>query len=292
MKSKTVNLIFSGLAVAVIGVWAPASEAATRTIQFAGMALASLNYGPTNLAGMNSDCYVLVVNTGSSPQQVNGISFASYNPASPITHSTATMPVGTTSNVDSQRIDSTGSSPAADCLSASNNQIAPGGVCTFHTVFYNVPFDSVVAVCAGTLTVADVSGNPPGSVVATGAIYQIQEAQVYGGILSGAYYASGSHINTWNYVNDQITNTFEPPIGHTLAGNTFNMNYNCSTACRLGLGQAVFFGDFDFCEENCGSDGWGWDPTQGVYEGNDPKADWNDYSQWLGRGNLRIYRAS
>jgi hypothetical protein len=245
-------LIKRNIQIVVLIGWlaSPAWGAVTRTIQFSGSTLAKPTHDLTNNLATVSDCRVLIANTGTSQQTINSVQFSYYN------SSTGLAVMGGVA-MDSLRVDTT--APITDCVST--NTIQPGGFCMFRALLQNVQYDGNLAICSGQISVTD-STNTPGSVVASGALQIIQEAQVMGGMLSGAYYASGAHIDppaagTTSIQAAPAMGGWAIPDGvHGEPYHDFNMNMFCSTACGAsGIGGTSYFGSDAFCDENCGTDG-------------------------------------
>jgi len=113
-------------------------------------------------------------------------------------------------------------------------------------------------VCAGRIVVDDTNPDSPGSVVASGTLLTTQEATLLGGVLSGAYYASGTHLADSSNL-EPAPSGFVYPDGNG-SNYTNNMNVFCQQACIK-----AHAGDTGYCNAECGFSG-----MPGLNMGSDP----------------------
>jgi hypothetical protein len=231
--------------------------AATRTVSFVGLSVASTTEDETANRASTSDCRIVVVNTGTTSQDILGVTFISYNGQGGSTSTPVTAPLP--SNVFADRYDPGGAGSGNDCTpngtsTSPSAGLQAGAFCVFDIVVSAASSSAQVAPCAGSIQVADTSPTSPGSVVAAGAIATSQEGLLLGGVLSGAMYLSGSHL--WSTVGMQAQ------YGAFGYDQGYNMNVYCAAACNAGTAN----GQTSFCNSNCGfsggSDPGGW--THGV----------------------------
>lgn len=198
------------------------SQAATRLIQFGGIAGSQPMTDEGNTKASTAFCFVLVTNTGMTRQKVSA-SFIGYSSQLQMTSDFTTPAAGDTGRYRRGQ-------PSTDC-SGTNNEIGPGEYCIFRSIVNTISFDGHWGVCTGRVRSDDVDPAQPGSVVAAGTVSIMQEARVLGGVLSGAYYASGTHLSEPELANIST-------YGRVLHGvdiyNTHNMNIYCSAACAAG----------------------------------------------------------
>lgn len=214
--------------------------ASTRTVQFAGLTATAPEHDDTINLSKISDCRIVIANTGAQTQKVEGVGFIAYDPPS---GQTIAAP-GFTAPESSMRVHNGAGSPDADCLGATvanSNLIPPGAFCIFRLPFQPVTYDGFVSVCAGFIKVSDTTAQP-GSLTAAGSISIHHELTVLGGVLSGAYFASPTHLR-----NDPVPAAVHQDSGFTLRQHTFNMNFYCSEACKFKAGA-----DNPWCDQNCG----------------------------------------
>lgn len=152
----------------LVGSFSGPAHAATRTVQFAGLASVEANFAVIQQLNQQAVCSVLIVNTGQTPQRAITVDF-----------------VNTTSTPGASTFASTGG-----CAGPLNS----GASCmvTFRPDVYIQ--DLRQAMCAGRVTVSDNDDNTPGSVTATASISVALESQVMGGTLAGALYSSGQVV--------------------------------------------------------------------------------------------------
>jgi hypothetical protein len=241
------SLIGVGLALLL----AQSAEAATRTIQFAGVAT---TYGdltlpdsmPTYIA-----CTVMIANTGQTNQVVNNMTMNVFDSF----QSRQFRPTSSNTSVSTltqEEIYNTGALPdSPSCSNASNNEICtcissgngatggcsnrvinPGGVyiATSRTL-QAAQAGFVVTPCSGSFTVQDVQPASPGSMVAAGAISFVGEQALTRGQFMGAIYMSGSHVD-----NDATTSRAFPAFGTQSLPSIFptmQMNTYCIPGCEL-----------------------------------------------------------
>jgi hypothetical protein len=216
------------------------AEAATRTMQFAGMAGAEFNVGDVSNHSKVGFCEITIVNTGKETQNVTRVDILSYSSASQTTGGT------TWSGPD---FDLLRTSSAADASkTCTGNDLPEGGFCFFRFALDTLPSDGRYTICAGRIVIADKDPSKPGSVTAAGSVTMRQEVQVLGGQLSGAYYASGSHIqNSANLaVATDGSGAPDPSNSPLNADWSHNPNYYCVTACSMAGGAD------DLCRGRCG----------------------------------------
>ncbi len=154
------------------------------------------------------------------------------------------------------------SSGFTDCTASPTNLTINGGdFCLFMYTVSSIKFDGNWGVCGGVVQVQDVNAAAPGSVIASGSINVTQEAMVLGGVLSGAYYASGIHLSSTTGLNTDTSNGVpSPPVGLS-----HNMNYFCASACAIGTSNGSSSNPGEFCIENCGHYQEHTDPISGGY---------------------------
>lgn len=244
----------------------PWASSEGRTIQFGGMATSKVQrvglYNPsaTSYGAGTSECHILIANTGNIAQQIIDVEFATFTPNAAQnnqTGNTSSLPATGNGVADWLCVDSAASSYGSGWASY---KLGAHGICLIRTIFSNISGDSQTSVCAGNITVSDPAGSTGGSVIASGSIYMSQEAAVAGGTLSGAFYASGYHLNSGmspgnlnqtNYPSG-VAPTY--PIG-TGSGTTFNMNTSCYSACSLEVSAAGLPYPKTYCDLQCGTDG-------------------------------------
>jgi len=225
------------------------SQAATRTIQYIGIAetlpestlLSPYDFSDKGIASssryvLETACTLVVMNTGETPQKV-----------------TAFLPIMMDAAAQtSTKVDATGlpveqfveghfknsGNPVSKCIGEA--QLLSGEFCVLRYFNPTAIFSGFVGLCSGYLTVEDVTPEEPGSVVASGSVYMTQEALVLGGQLMGAMYMSGSgfdskNINTENYGDDTNDGGFADLS--TIDYFTSNMNIFCAEACNAGNGS-------------------------------------------------------
>lgn len=213
------------------------SFAATRTVQFSGIAAGGaggLAIQPTVVNHIASaECQVVVINTGLKPQIITDFKWWYTDSAG--ANMFKSVPESNTGYRDC--LIGSSSDTCKPCLNATLNE---GNMCVFWFATNNiVSGTSRSGVCAGTIKVKDSS--EPGSVVASGAISVNQEALVLGGVLSGAYYASGTHVKGGENTLPALIDGAAPAFVDTV-----NMNIFCYNACSTtGTGGIA-------CEEQCG----------------------------------------
>ncbi|MBL7715002.1 MAG: hypothetical protein JNL01_06000 [Bdellovibrionales bacterium] len=172
--------------------------AATRTVQFAGLASVEANFTVIQELNTQAVCTVIIVNTGQTAQIVDGIEFIN-SPSALGSSFTAAVGCGN---------------------GAAGQTIAAGQTCaaTYRPSTYIQ--DLRQGVCAGRITVRDANDNSPGSVTATGSIGVMLESQVMGGTLAGALYSSGQIVQASG------------------AATTGSMNLYCTDACQRQLANS------------------------------------------------------
>ena len=223
----------------MMGFWSVSlpSYAAERTIHFSGHIANYRMYENVtqNVVDNNVACSVSVSNTGPS------------NSRQCLSIEMLFLDNGKTSLVQSSanQIDvyeyppgSITGTPTGSCKSGEVT-LEPGGVVQFQ---YRMDYESPLlktALCAGRLSARDADPNVPGSVVASGAIANIQEEKVLGGVLSGAFYFSGGAVDTSSASgHDDLNTSIESTLGNDFQSS--NMNVYCERAC-----QATFSGDLE-----------------------------------------------
>ena len=219
--------------------------AATRTIQFSGIAAAgagglalqdvSLQHSAT------AECQVAVINTGAAPQRVDSLQYwFTEVPAA----NTYRRLARTHADADQCRVTS-GTLACGNCVGV---ELAQGDFCIM-SYMTSVLSNGVhrTGICAGTIVVSDAQPSSPGSVVASGTVSVNQEALVLGGVLSGAYYASGTHVRGATSGSDTKNTDLAATVAgvSTAAVDTVNMNIFCETACTAS-------GEGKWCDEQCG----------------------------------------
>ncbi|OFZ78687.1 MAG: hypothetical protein A2583_07240 [Bdellovibrionales bacterium RIFOXYD1_FULL_53_11] len=243
------------------------ANAATRTVQFAG--LASLGAGgllvqdQTYNTMANVHCQVVVINTGSTSQTINSLLWWELStPSAGRYQSTLQSSTG----FQQCRI-TTASAVCGTCIGVALNR---GDMCVFgyqqRTITNNIYHSGI---CNGVLSVSDTAPASPGSVVASGAINVNQEAMVVGGVLSGAYYASGGNVKTGENTDLRTDAAFPGVV------DAMQMNIYCKEACQVGA-QAQYSGR---CTKICGDGGIDlWEGLRrGLGAANKPKQHYTHY---------------
>ncbi len=237
--------------------------AATRTVQFAGIGVNDpLTVEVSNWSFMTS-CTIAVANLGSTDQVITGFDRIAYANSSYVAGTTPSKIFPYTdfnavyylSFLDHWR----GDSGKTGCIGA-DKFLAPGDVCFVQYAVITAPWTGKIAPCFGRVTVKDRDDKKPGSIIATGSVYLNQEAMVLGGQLSGAYYASQTHVMTSDFGNTKALKAL-PEMPTNGSGDTAfsydgaqNMNVFCSAAC-----QAYGAWGNQACDEHCGFSSQGQD---------------------------------
>lgn len=255
------------LVLAMMGVSLGADAAQRRHILFSGNALSEASQGKVQGLNLRATCTVVLSNLSSSTQQVTSLSFLGFD----LSAGTAGRTLANRAPGQIYRFTPTSDSSSCATLPANSHCVAQYQVET-------ILMGGNLAVCAGAIDVQDADANAPGSMVASGSVKIIQEAQVLGGVLSGAYYASGSHAN-------KSSPNLAPASGshtHTDLA-THNMNIYCAHACRAHLGAPFTNAKEVYCENHCGHVGARPHPTTYV-AGNQPASGISHWSEPGGVG--------
>lgn len=223
------------------------SFAATRTIQFAGVATTFGDRALPNLTQWVA-CTVMVANTGATAQFIESITFNAFNSAggdlrahtSDATTHTVTLEEVYRPTNQSTAPFCTQVSGGSGCV-GTGNQFGAGGmyVATVQTrQFAQVGF--AIVPCSGSVTVSDVTPNQPGSMVAAGAISFTSEQAITGGQFMGAMYMSGSH-----YTSTSPTAAASFPYNAfgtealPATQSAMQMNIYCASACAQASGKSA-----------------------------------------------------
>ncbi|MEK7690570.1 MAG: hypothetical protein AAB425_06085 [Bdellovibrionota bacterium] len=229
--------------------------AASRTIQFTGVASSYFTTVAINNATTTAVCTVVVANTGATDQYVERVRFIEVS----YTASTKSASFPDSANGDHAILTAT---TYADSISnastgcTATTTLSSGGICIFRFSQTTLPWNGRTAVCSGQISVKDKDASKPGSVTASGAISLNQESLVVGGLMSGAMYLSGMHItpNAGGHFPTAMADNNTPFTGaapdvNLTSGsyNVTNMNYYCAQAC-------IDYGGWNdqACAEHCG----------------------------------------
>ena len=194
----------------------------TRIMNFAGLSELRTTSGSVRAESAQAVCVIQVLNLDSDPQQIEGVYFGPSR----------------ASAIDSSFHGKNESSRICKLP----RSLQKGESCTFSYLLNPIRVSQQTFSCAGSIAVKSVS--TPGNVIASGAILSLGQMELLGGVLSGALYASGSHVS--------FNNATEKGTGISVVRNeldTHNMNVNCMASCVAHLGT----GSNDFCQMHCGS---------------------------------------
>jgi len=236
-------------------------NAATRTVQFAGVAVNDPATMEVGNFSVNTSCVIAVTNLSAQRQRITGFKYYNYS------FSSDPKTLSSISSTSSKSWKGNSGTPKTCVVSATATGEQDGDLQSGQTCFLRYPVQAVIwsgriAPCMGSITVSDVDATKPGSVIASGALYLNQESMVLGGQLSGAYYASQTHVRAGDFAASG-GKLEDPPTG-VAATDAQNMNIFCEAACKAHSASN------DGCAEHCGvgksgSDyGWyyhvaGWD---------------------------------
>jgi hypothetical protein len=220
------------------------ASAATRTIQFAGVATTfsarNIPYLPQYIA-----CSIIIANTGATDQYISNVTFNTFDSSNSNKLSKLSSD-GTRSQITQEEIynppNATPGGPSCSnasgtvCTATGPNattNIVPGGyyIATMQTALVNQVSFSVVP-CAGSFTVVDAVPSAPGSMVASGAISFISEQAITGGQFMGAIYMSGTHISVPDTTGGTVAlNASAFGDATNINSEQMQMNLNCEKAC-------------------------------------------------------------
>jgi len=233
------SLVFQALILLnAVGFGGSRAEAATRTVQFAGLmgAETETTVGPNASYGF---CQVLVTNLGASKQKIKQLTFLGYDLSGKKTlYATAD---GKT-NADQMVLRGVATTSGTDCM---NKDLSQGDLCLFRYATQPVPMEGRYTPCAGTMVVEDSTPAQPGSLIAAGSITQFQEAIAVGGMFSGGFYLSGTHVLAGSANLAQFQGFGGTP---TIPYNTTGMNFYCAAACLADSSPLTAAQ----CAEHCG----------------------------------------
>jgi len=233
------------------------AEGAIRTIQFGGVAGADFSTAEVNNANLSAQCTVSVVNTGTTQQRITALTFMGYDSSSQNTTGNAWA----APDQMQVRNASGGAQSDTTCI---NQILDEGGVCLARIALSTFSMDGRYTVCAGRFTIEDVTASSPGSAVASGTVTMHQETMVLGGVLSGAYYASGTHLQAGaNLAGAGDGGGAPDPTGLF----SYNMNYYCTNACQQWATSFSGSAQANWCNHHCGAAGY--------TESDNPTADWS-----------------
>jgi len=140
---------------------------------------------------------------------------------------------------------------ATDCVGSSTS-LAPGEVCVMRYPVQNFTWSGKMALCSGKITILDKDPTKLGSVIATGSLYLNQEAMVLGGQLSGAYYASQTHVQSSDFGDARALKSIPTlPTGYSFGG-AQNMNVFCGAACMSSSNRQSAGWSAEECNQHCG----------------------------------------
>jgi hypothetical protein len=236
-------LLFAGF-LPIYPVWS-----AKRTVQYSGVAVNDPYTSEISNMSFMTYCNLAIVNLSSSPQRVTSFDFMRYNfkRTGQSTIISFIGRYGDWSGIDSWR-GTHGNN--AECV-GSTASLEPGEACFVRYVQETLTWGGKMGACMGRITVEDVDPTQPGSVLASGALYMNQESMVMGGQMSGAFYASQTHVFPGDFgptamLRDLPTNR---PSGYSFAG-AQNMNIFCGWACKADPGMSSL--TQEECDLHCG----------------------------------------
>ncbi len=247
--------------VLIFSLWVSGSvSAATRTVQYSGMGVNDPLTAEVGNWSFMTFCNVAIANLSSTDQRIKKVEFLSYkfkNSGFTTLKATDNLEVLTSGFAawNGRR-----ESNASSFCVGPNTTLAPGEVCIIRYPMETLTWGGKVGACMGKITVEDVDSAKPGSLVASGALYMNQEAMVLGGQLSGAYYASQTHVQSSDFGSTKSLRELpsNPPSGYTFS-QAQNMNVFCGWACKAFNGAAW---SEEECDKHCGlsssGDDGGW----------------------------------
>ncbi len=221
MKSLILFWAMIGSFIGISSLHAEPVAPAVRVMSFSGVANFGVKSDPVKQETLKSVCMVQVSNVDSELQVLEKVIFGP----------------GSMSADDSIFQGLKGSK--AECPLPA--KLAKGESCIFFKRRSPVSATNRIFSCNGTISVANEG--VPGSVIAAGALVTLSEMELIGGVLSGAYYASGTHIayNSAQEKGNEIV-SFSDSL------HTHNMNLNCVKSCTTQVGSD----SQAFCELQCG----------------------------------------
>ena len=248
------------------------SQAASRTVAFAG--LSNLHFSNMMISNKNRsvNCLITIINSGTQDQIVESISLLQM-----FYGNNTKQTVLTTSNFASVY-----GGPTTMCTGCVGQTLSGGGgFCHISIQHDTIPWIGRIGICSGKITVKDASPSNPGSVVAAGSMFSLQEAHLLGGTLSGAYYASGVHVASTSVAGIAPASTPTSGAAPAYDATGMNMNHYCWQACSTYMATIASPWTDDQCRTHCGANrnagtgdnGWresiaGWVQPTGTITGN------------------------
>lgn len=199
------------------------ASAATRTVSFSSLARSTVENAAVRFANDFSDCLVGISNLSNVTQNVVAVNFLVANDPG---FGDYTLSLRAQTSNDNLR------TFAATPATTGCSTLLPLSTCYIRMPLQVVDFSGgTISHCMGKISVADAgTAGVSGSVIATGAVQLVQEAQVLGGVLSGAYYASNAFTPA-SYMNEADSVEVWPSDSH-------NMNAGCTYACLNTAGSS------------------------------------------------------
>lgn len=218
------------------------SAHAERRAYFSAIATSSPSEG--TIQGLNTvaECTIVITNLGSTQQRITGIRFLGFDPS--LGSVGQTLLNQSASSV--YRFSATGSG-GNSCVNQTLNQ---GDMCVARYRMDTLAMGEQHGICSGYISVDSPTASTAGAIIASGSIHMYEEAKVMGGVLSGAYYASGTRVDK----NSANLAAAEGAFIHS-SHDTFNMNIYCAQACDVRDGaEAGGIANVrrTFCENQCG----------------------------------------
>ena len=243
--------LFGGLALVAALMANDLAVAATRTVHYAGMAVNDPLVAELSNWSFMTYCNLAVTNLSATQQRISKVEFMTYEfkTSSPtVVKSVESELAGALHGFRSWK----GDLGTSSCL-GTGTSLAPGEVCVMRYPVQTFTWSGKMAICSGKITTEDVDPTKPGSVIATGSLYLNQEAMVLGGQLSGAFYASQTHVQDEDFGTDKSLRPLPSmPSGYTFK-HSQNMNVFCGVACRASsVDRGGSSWDQSDCDQHCG----------------------------------------
>lgn len=228
---------------------APAT-AATRAVQFAGMAVNDPLTAELSNWSFMTYCNLAVTNMSTTDQRISKVEFMAYE----FKETSPTVARSVTNTFGGGLVGFAswkGDMGSTSCV-GTGTSLAPGDVCVMRYPVQTFTWSGKMAICSGKITIEDVDATKPGSVIATGSLYLNQEAMVLGGQLSGAFYASQTHVMSSDFGSTKPLKTIPPlPSGYSFSG-AQNMNVFCGAACMSSSNKKSAGWTDEECNRHCG----------------------------------------
>ena len=230
------------------------SMAGIRTVQFSGMTGVIAKTAEGIEKGDQALCWVQVVNVGKSKQKIESAQFAVFSPSSsgaiPVLEMRGAQVCALNSNGQPQTSGSGGDSlPCPPPAGGKAIELTPGDTYLLGVSLMPSYQSELVHQCSGVIRVSDSDPAQRGSVIASGVLVTRQEVRLLDGILSGAYYASGTHFEATSQQPGDL-DTADNVIGGALGSGNLRsgtMNLGCVHSCRQMNYNA------EFCDAQCGA---------------------------------------